>query len=282
MLRNEADGSLLAGIRVVALDPATRALLSVAYSGCDGAFANNDVNGTRVTSKAGLAFASGEVAIMVNWFGFAAMALRIATRHGVAGVRQPDVAARQLFYVALPLASLGLLRGMDHGLWWIVLALAVGVSAALAGGETTYDDQYFRTAPVLECGDPRYAWVNTTAFVARGSWTPATADEGTAPGAAAEGGQGGRFAARRLPPMPESAWSPEVREMLGRLPAPANIFSMMAHAVIIYHASVLFLPLLFFVCGLPLDLMIFIGFYGWAMSWQGTEIPASPGARGRP
>ena len=33
-----------------------------AYSGCDGTFANNDVNGTRVTSKAGLAFAPGELA----------------------------------------------------------------------------------------------------------------------------------------------------------------------------------------------------------------------------
>lgn len=50
--------------------------------------------------------------------------------------------------------------------------------------------------------------------VSLGSAISATADEGTAPGAAAEGGQGGRFAARRLPPMPESAWSPEVREML--------------------------------------------------------------------
>jgi hypothetical protein len=38
VLRNEADGSPVAGIRVVALDPATHALLSVAYSNCDGAY----------------------------------------------------------------------------------------------------------------------------------------------------------------------------------------------------------------------------------------------------
>jgi hypothetical protein len=32
------------------------------YSGCDGSFSNNEVNGTRVTSKADLAFAAGELA----------------------------------------------------------------------------------------------------------------------------------------------------------------------------------------------------------------------------
>ena len=35
---------------------------------------------------------------------FMAMGFRIVTRHGMAAVRQPDVAARMLFYVALPLA----------------------------------------------------------------------------------------------------------------------------------------------------------------------------------
>lgn len=47
---------------------------------------------------------------------FAAMALRFATRHGVTGIRQPDVAARLLFYVALPLAV-----GVPLG--WLVLTL---------------------------------------------------------------------------------------------------------------------------------------------------------------
>jgi hypothetical protein len=42
----------------------------------------------------------------------------------------------------------------------------------------------------------------------------------------------------------------------------------MAQAVLIYHLSVLFLPILFFVFGLPLDVLIFIGFYGWGASWK--------------
>lgn len=37
-----------------------------------------------------------------------------------------------------------------------------------SGGETAYEDQYFRTAPRLETGDERYAWVNHSLFVARG------------------------------------------------------------------------------------------------------------------
>jgi hypothetical protein len=43
------------------------------------------------------------------------------------------------------------------------------VGQALAtGGATTYGDQYFRTTPRLETGDPRYAWMNQSVFVARG------------------------------------------------------------------------------------------------------------------
>jgi hypothetical protein len=33
---------------------------------------------------------------------------------------------------------------------------------------TSWDDQYFRTAPRFETGDERYAWLNRTLFVARG------------------------------------------------------------------------------------------------------------------
>jgi hypothetical protein len=43
---------------------------------------------------------------------------------------------------------------------------------ALVGGETQFDDQYFRTTPHIETGHPEYAWVNTTLFVARGRFVP--------------------------------------------------------------------------------------------------------------
>jgi hypothetical protein len=38
--------------------------------------------------------------------------------------------------------------------------------------ETEFGDQYFRIAPRLECGDPRYGWVNQTVFVAEGRGFP--------------------------------------------------------------------------------------------------------------
>jgi hypothetical protein len=38
--------------------------------------------------------------------------------------------------------------------------------------ETDYGDQYFRTAPRLETGDPRYGWVNQSLFVAEGRAFP--------------------------------------------------------------------------------------------------------------
>jgi Protein of unknown function (DUF3237) len=40
--------------------------------------------------------------------------------------------------------------------------------AITTGGSTDYGDQYFRTSLRLESGDPRYAWVNQTVFVAEG------------------------------------------------------------------------------------------------------------------
>jgi hypothetical protein len=45
------------------------------------------------------------------------------------------------------------------------------VTATLGDGSTEFEDQYFRTTPRLETGDERYAWVNTTIFVARGRIT---------------------------------------------------------------------------------------------------------------
>ncbi len=49
----------------------------------------------------------------------------------------------------------------------------------------------------------------------------------------------------------------------------------MAHAVVIYYLSVLFLPLLFFVFGLPLNVLIFIAFYGWGVSWKSLWQPVA-------
>jgi len=47
------------------------------------------------------------------------------------------------------------------------------VAAALASGVgTELKDAYLRTAPRLECGDPRYAWVNHSLFVAAGRLRP--------------------------------------------------------------------------------------------------------------
>jgi Protein of unknown function (DUF3237) len=45
---------------------------------------------------------------------------------------------------------------------------AVALGAISTGGGTAYEDQYFRTTLRAETGDPRYAWMNTSVFVARG------------------------------------------------------------------------------------------------------------------
>ena len=39
------------------------------------------------------------------------------------------------------------------------------------------------------------------------------------------------------------------------------------HAFVLYHLSLLFLPILFFAAALPLNVLVFIAFYGWAFSW---------------
>ncbi len=47
------------------------------------------------------------------------------------------------------------------------------VQAALANGTgTEFGDQYFFTNPRIETGDERYAWLNTTFFVAEGHIVP--------------------------------------------------------------------------------------------------------------
>ena len=35
------------------------------------------------------------------------------------------------------------------------------------GVDTQFDDQYFRTTPIFETGDERYAWMTTSLFVGR-------------------------------------------------------------------------------------------------------------------
>lgn len=57
-----------------------------------------------------------------------------------------------------------------------VIQMTDEVQKALAErGETRWQDQYFRTAPRLETGDPRYEWVNRSLFVAQGRIYPGTA-----------------------------------------------------------------------------------------------------------
>ncbi|MGO8906569.1 MAG: DUF3237 domain-containing protein [Solirubrobacteraceae bacterium] len=54
-----------------------------------------------------------------------------------------------------------------------VLELNAAVQEATSqGGETDFGEQYFRIAPRLETGDPRYTWVNQTLFVAEGRVYP--------------------------------------------------------------------------------------------------------------
>lgn len=55
-----------------------------------------------------------------------------------------------------------------------VLELTEKVMTAMTStAETSFEDQYFRTTPRLECGDERYAWVNQTVFVAEGRMSAA-------------------------------------------------------------------------------------------------------------
>ena len=54
-----------------------------------------------------------------------------------------------------------------------VVALGEAATAALARGEASaYGDSYFMTAPRMETGDPRYAWLNTIVCVAEGRSLP--------------------------------------------------------------------------------------------------------------
>ena len=47
------------------------------------------------------------------------------------------------------------------------------IQAAMASSEgTDFNDQYFRTTPRFETGDPRYAWLNQSVFVGEGRFYP--------------------------------------------------------------------------------------------------------------
>jgi hypothetical protein len=50
-----------------------------------------------------------------------------------------------------------------------LLQMTAAFMAAFEQGRATrFEDQYFRTTPRLETGDPRYAWVNHSLFVGEG------------------------------------------------------------------------------------------------------------------
>jgi len=60
-----------------------------------------------------------------------------------------------------------------YAVYYGLLEMNEKVQRAIAsGGSTDYGDQYFRTNPRLETGDPRYAWLNRTMFVAEGRIGP--------------------------------------------------------------------------------------------------------------
>lgn len=43
------------------------------------------------------------------------------------------------------------------------------------------------------------------------------------------------------------------------------------HAVILHVGGMIYLPILFVLFGLPIEVMIFVAFYGWGMSWKGRK-----------
>jgi hypothetical protein len=60
-----------------------------------------------------------------------------------------------------------------YAVYYGVLEMNEKVQRAItAGGSTDYGDQYFRTSPRFETGDPRYSWLNQTVFVAEGRVVP--------------------------------------------------------------------------------------------------------------
>jgi hypothetical protein len=62
---------------------------------------------------------------------------------------------------------------------------------------------------------------------------------------------------------------------------------VMVHIWLVLHGTAVLMPVLFLVFGLLLDVMVFVGFYGWALSWGGelerrdTPPPMHLGAKAR-
>jgi len=52
--------------------------------------------------------------------------------------------------------------------WGLVETNEAFMNAMTSGGETRFEDQYFRTAIEVETGDPRYAWLTQSLLVGRG------------------------------------------------------------------------------------------------------------------
>jgi hypothetical protein len=60
-----------------------------------------------------------------------------------------------------------------YAVYYGVLEMNEKVQGAItAASSTEYGDQYFRTNPRFETGDPRYGWLNHTVFVAEGRIVP--------------------------------------------------------------------------------------------------------------
>jgi len=53
-----------------------------------------------------------------------------------------------------------------------LLELNQKVAASAGGGETKFEDQYFRALLRMETGAPQYSWVNQTVFIGKGRVAP--------------------------------------------------------------------------------------------------------------
>lgn len=52
----------------------------------------------------------------------------------------------------------------------------------------------------------------------------------------------------------------------------------LAHALLLHHGSLLFMPLLFWLFGMPLDILVLVALFSWAASWQPLPQLARPAA----
>lgn len=56
----------------------------------------------------------------------------------------------------------------------------------------------------------------------------------------------------------------------------------MTQAYILHHSSLMFMPVLFVIFGLPLDIMVFIALYAWGMTWKQYQYSDLRGRRADP